>query len=61
MTTEATPVPDERERCEECGAPRGATAPVTTAPAPAPAPPAEDAAPPGTHCEWCGAEFPDAP
>lgn len=43
------------DRCAACGAPHDARVP------PLPVPPApEHAAPAGTHCEWCGAEFPDA-
>jgi hypothetical protein len=43
-------------RCEACGATRPGPAPAAPPP-PEPAP--EHAAPAGTHCEWCGAEFPD--
>ena len=50
--------PDEAHgRCGACGAPRGEAAPVPSTAAPTPS--QEHAAPAGTHCEWCGAEFPD--
>ncbi len=56
MSAGETPVtPTAPDRCAACGAPHDAPVP------PLPVPPApEHAAPAGTHCEWCGAEFPDA-
>jgi hypothetical protein len=51
----ATNPPEADERCAACGAKR----PDPRQAAAAPAPTAGRTAPVGTHCEWCGAEFPD--
>ena len=54
MTAGAQKAPPETpERCPECGAPPGQRPPE------APATPQREMIPAGTHCEWCGAEFPD--
>ena len=49
-TPEAAPTP---ERCDACGKPRQ-SAPGTSSPAPSVPP---ETVAPGTHCEWCGAEY----
>ena len=51
---------DGTPRCGACGAPRDGGGPAAPTPPDARVPPpAPVAAPAGTHCEWCGAEFPD--
>jgi len=56
MTAETPPQPpaDTPRRCQECDAT------TENGPPTPPSPGVEgDAIPTGTHCEWCGAEFPD--
>jgi hypothetical protein len=48
--------PEVDERCATCGAPLSGPVEAVSAPR---RPSAAQTAPAGTHCEWCGAEFPD--
>jgi hypothetical protein len=57
MSQPPVTVPRELDRrCDACGAMRPDPREAASAPVP---PAAGQAAPAGTRCEWCGAEFPD--